>query len=88
MVHYPWRIVNHGGARGVFGFYFYFLLYFIFWPCHMACGILVPQPGTKTTPPAVEAWSVNHWTAGEDPCFLTKMYCEWNLGDRRCRWPH
>jgi len=25
----------------------------------------VPQPGMETMPPAVEAWSPNHWTARE-----------------------
>ena len=38
---------------------------FVFWPRHTACGILVPQPGTKSVPPAVEAWSLNHWNSGE-----------------------
>ena len=33
----------------------------------MACGILVPQPGIKPVPPAVEAWSLNHWTTREVP---------------------
>ena len=28
----------------------------------MAYGILVPQPGTKPTPPALAAWVLNHWT--------------------------
>ena len=32
------------------------------WPCHMACGILVPQPGIEPGAPALEAWSLNHWT--------------------------
>ena len=45
-----------------------FLLYFIiFWPCHTACGILVPWPGVEPLPPAVEAWSPNHWTTREAP---------------------
>ena len=35
--------------------------------CHMACGILVLQPGVKPMPPAVEAWSVNPWTTREVP---------------------
>ena len=26
-----------------------------FWPCHMACRILLPQPGIKPMPPIVEA---------------------------------
>ena len=25
------------------------------WPCHMACGILVPQPGIEPGAPALEA---------------------------------
>ena len=35
--------------------------------CHMACGILVLQPGVKPMPPAVEAWSFNPWTTREVP---------------------
>ena len=31
----------------------------------MACGILVPGPGIEPAPPAVEAQSLNHWTARE-----------------------
>ena len=46
---------------------FVFYLFILFWPCHTACGILVPQPGIKPMPPAVEAWSRNHWTTGEVP---------------------
>ena len=48
---------------------FFFLLcsafsyLFIFWPCHVACRILVPQPGTS----AVKAWSPNYWTARKFP---------------------
>ena len=29
-----------------------------------------PQPGIEPVPPAVEAWSPNHWTAREFPCIL------------------
>ena len=29
---------------------------------HMACGILVPQPGIKPGPLAVKVQSPNHWT--------------------------
>ena len=47
---------------------------FLFWLCHMACGILVPQPGTKPTPPALEASSLNSWTAREVPL--------WHFGKR------
>ena len=28
--------------------------FFFFWPCCTVCGILVPQPGIKPVPPAVE----------------------------------
>ena len=40
-------------------------LFFFFWLCCMACGILVPQPGIKPRPTAVKALSLNHWTAKE-----------------------
>ena len=29
--------------------------------CLAACGILVPRPGIRTAPPALEAWCRNHW---------------------------
>ena len=29
--------------------------------------ILVPQPGFKPMPPAVDTWSLNHWATGEVP---------------------
>ena len=35
------------------------------WLHYVACGILVPRPGIKPTPPALEAWSLNHWTTRE-----------------------
>ena len=35
------------------------------WPYFMAWGILVPWPRIKSIPPAVEAQSLNHWTARE-----------------------
>ena len=41
------------------------LLCFIFWPPCMACGILVPQPGIRLAPAALELRSLNHWTARE-----------------------
>ena len=30
------------------------LSFFLFWPYHVACEILVPQPGIELAPPAVE----------------------------------
>ena len=45
-----------------------FLSLFLFsWPHLSARGILVPQPGIKPVPPAVEAHSLNHWTTREVP---------------------
>ena len=38
-----------------------------FWPHRMACGILVPGPGIEPMHCAVEARSLNHWTAREFP---------------------
>ena len=38
---------------------FLLLLGFI-WLCHVACGLLVPQPGIEPMARAVEAWSLNH----------------------------
>lgn len=32
---------------------------------HVGCGILAPQPGTKPTPRALEARSLNHWNTKE-----------------------
>ena len=31
----------------------------------MACSILVPQPGNKPVPPALDVLSLNHWTSRE-----------------------
>ena len=34
---------------------------------HMARGILAPWPGIELMTPAMEAWSLNYWTAREVP---------------------
>ena len=47
--------------------FFVSVFVFIFWPCRAACGILFPRPGIKPLTPAVEAQSLNHWTAREVP---------------------
>ena len=41
--------------------------FFFFESRHVACGILGPRPGIEPTPPALEAWSLNHWTSREVP---------------------
>ena len=40
---------------------------FFFWPHGAACGILVPRPGMERVPPALEVWSLNHWSTREVP---------------------
>ena len=63
-------------------FLFYFLNFF-FWPCPTACGILLPWPGIEPTTPAVEAQSLNHWTAREVPKLLIldlQKSCKANTG--------
>ena len=46
-------------------------LIFFFWPRHVACRILVPQPGIEPRPTAIKVLSPNHWTARE---FLTLIF--------------
>ena len=45
---------------------------FFFLTAPSTCEILVPQPGTEPGPPALEAWSLNHWTTKEIPRVLSK----------------
>ena len=40
----------------------------------MACGILVPEPGIEPESPAVEAQSLNDWTAREVPAILEFIF--------------
>ena len=59
----PWQGWSLGGVRqgevgGQGG-----ALFLIFWPHRVVCGISVPRPGIEPVPPAVEAQSLNHWTA-------------------------
>ena len=44
----------------------------------VACGVLVPQPGIEPVPPALEAWSLSHWTSGEIPHFKLLSLFLWN----------
>ena len=55
--------------------HFFFLLY------HVACRILVPQPGTEPRALPVKALSPNHWTTREF-CFFKKFY--WSIVDLQC----
>ena len=44
---------------------------FIFWPCRVACGILVPRAGMEPGPSAVKVQSPNYCTTRE---FLLSVY--------------
>ena len=57
-----------------------FIFNFIFWPHFRACEILIPWPGIKPMPPAVEAQSVNHWTSREVPQLFKKFSIKKDLG--------
>ena len=45
----------------------FFFNVLLFCSCHVACGILVTQPGIELRPPALKVWSLNCWTAKEIP---------------------
>ena len=73
-----WRGGMQWGAGGREHFYFLLFLCWVFLTAHgsslvvtrglncsVACGILVPWPGIKPEPLAVEAWSPNYWTTRE-----------------------
>ena len=46
------------------------LIIFFEGTCGAVCGILVLHQGSNLCPPALEAWSLNHWTAREVPWWL------------------
>ena len=50
-----------------FGTSFLFYNLFYLWLYYTACGISAPHPGIEPVLPAVEALSLNHWTAREVP---------------------
>ena len=54
-------------GKGSFCYFLIVSILFFFWPCRMACGILVPQPGIEPGPLAMRPQSPNHWTAREFP---------------------
>ena len=83
----PWKysaVIDSGGLHNpmnilkcteIYTFTGWILRYvnFFFWLHQVECGILVPQPGIKPVPPAVEVQSSNHWTTKEVPeLFLLK----------------
>ena len=60
------RIIWSHDPAGAFIFFFIFKFYLFIYG-RAACGIFVPQPGIEPLTPAVEAQSLNHWTAREVP---------------------
>ena len=51
--------------------YLYIYIYiFFFGPSCTVCEMLVLQPGIIPMPPALAAWSLNHWTTREAPKFF------------------
>ena len=46
-------------------------IFFLFWPWHVACGILVPWSGIEPTRLALEAQSLNCWTTRVVPLSLS-----------------
>ena len=53
--------------------FMFIYLFLIFWLRHAACGILVPQPGIKSRPPALEVQSPTYWTTREVPLLTFKI---------------
>ena len=49
--------------------------FFFFLPRHVACRILVSQPGIQPAPPAVETRWPNHWTTKEVPSIIFTLMC-------------
>ena len=72
---WPWPInwVRHASLRQVGVPASSNFIVIIVRPCHVACGILVPQPGIEPMAAAMEVSGVlTHWTAKEFPSFYFK----------------
>ena len=81
----------HLPNHSVPGFFFVFVFVLL---CLTACGILVSQLGLEFIPPALEVWSLNHWTTREVPvcqAFNTMplvAHPSWSQGIRLGPSPH
>ena len=78
---------------GVFCVFVVVVLFFgvFFWLHGAARKILVPPPGTEPVPSAVEAWSINHWTAREVPegvFFFLKTWQNYRMATLCWPFPH
>ena len=56
-----------------------FLFLFLFWLCHVACGILVPRPGIEPALSTVTAPIPNHGTAREFPWIIVIFFYKFYL---------
>ena len=68
-------------AVGFFVCFFFFQFVLVFWPHHSPA----PQPEIKPTPPALEAWRLNHWSLhkfNKHLCFIKKLLLRDNLGEQ------
>ena len=54
------------------------IAFFFFWPCCIACGILVSQPRIESESPAMETLSLNHWTTRDVPWPLFPRALPWH----------
>ena len=61
-------------------FLFYFLQH------HSARRILIPWPRTEPMPPAVEAWSLNHWATSKVPSTSLFLKQEWKGNSLVVQW--
>jgi len=69
----PWKyFLGSEQAEMRPGLFFSFLT---FCPRYIASGIFVPWPGIEPMPPALEARSLSHWIAKEDPVCLSLSVC-------------
>ena len=62
---------NWTGVPTLIILFFKFIFVYFFWLHHAAWEILVPPPGIKPVPPALEAQILNHWTTREVPIPIT-----------------
>ena len=62
--------------KGLVFLYSFYILKIIFWPCHMACGILVPLLEIELGPSTVKVQSPKHWTTREFPIYFKKLVKE------------
>ena len=55
---------------------FQLLYFFLFWLISVTWGILVPQLGIESLPPALKVQSPNHWTIREapNPCLFNLLF--------------